>query len=260
MAQSSAVREGTVAFARTLCWERKRELIARSRPGRALESVPKLASRRTSKYFWKVQRDIGGPAMTSSATNYLELSKGHRGVLAIVLLAFLMAGCGNDNRPAPKPTINPDAHVFTTIRIFVSDPRIDDVQVESNWVVGDLSCAPIVYPEGYAKVQQATVTEKVIKIEAGYRAQLLDDRFLRDKCNWNRGGGDIEFMRGGTVFSLLTMNHTMVIAGSRYELTCTPPFDLDKNRYSGDCYQEGHLPSKLKSNPGNYIVTLEFLP
>ncbi len=198
--------------------------------------------------------------MTLITNNYVDLLKDHCDVLVIVFLAFSMVGCGDDNRLVPKPTINPDAHATTTIRILISDPRIDDVQVESNWVVGDLSCAPIVHPEGYAKVQQATVTEKVIKIETGYQAQLLDDRFLHDKCNWSRGGGDIEFMQGGTVFSLLAMNHTMVIAGSRYELTCTPPFDLDNNRYSGDCYQKGHLPSKLKGNPGNYIVTLEFLP
>jgi len=173
------------------------------------------------------------------------------------LMSLCLVGCGNDDRSAPKPTINPDAHVYTTIRILVSDPRIDDVRVESDWVVGNLGCAPIIQPEGYARVQQVTTLEQVTKIDGGYKARLLEDRFQRDKCNWMNGGMSVSFMQRGRGFALLGMGPKELNAGAHIPLICIPPFNIENNTYAGACYPAERLTPKLKKTIGKFTVTLE---
>lgn len=232
-------------------------LIVRSRPSRILEGTARLASRLTSKYFWKVQRDIGDPAVTLKATDYVELSKGRRGALVLVLLAFFMVGCSNDNRPAPKPIVNPDAHIYTTIRILVSDPRIDDVQVDSVWAIGNLGCAPIIYPEGYAGMQQIGVSEQVTKIAGGYQARRLEDRFKTDNCHWRNAAVSVSFMQHGREFASLGMVPDELAVGARHTLICIQPFNIKGDHYSGFCYPEENLPQQLEKTPGKFTVTVE---
>ncbi|HEV2679662.1 MAG TPA: hypothetical protein VGV14_04110 [Rhodanobacter sp.] len=195
--------------------------------------------------------------MALTATDCVELSKGQRGVLVIGLLAFLMVGCGNDNRPAPKPTINPDAHIYTTIRILVSDPRIDDVQVDSVWVIGNLGCAPIIYPEGYAKMQQIGVSEQVTKIAGGYETRQLEDRFKHDNCHWRNAAMSVSFMQRGREFASLGMVPDELGAGARHTLICIQPFNIKSDHYSGFCYPAENLPTQLEKTPGKFTVTVE---
>ncbi len=181
-------------------------------------------------------------------------------LVLIGLLTFALVACSNDDRPAPKPTTNPDAHIYTTIRILVSDPRIDDVRVESDWVVGNLGCAPIIQPEGYARVKQVTTLEQVTKIDGGYQARLLEDRFQRDKCNWVKGGISVSFMQGGRGFALLGVGRNDLNAGTQRPLICIPPFKIESNIYAGSCYPAERLTPQLEKTIGKFTVTLKILP
>jgi hypothetical protein len=177
----------------------------------------------------------------------------------IGLLASSLAACSNDDQPAPKPTINSDAHVYTTVRILVSDPRIDDVQVESEWVVGNLGCAPIIYPEGYARVQQVSTPEQVKKIDGGYQARPLADRFQHDKCNWQDGGMSVSFMQRGHGFAVLGMGLNELNAGMQHVLICTPPLNIEERQLTGVCYPPESSTPQLEKMPGKFTVTLEVL-
>lgn len=185
------------------------------------------------------------------------LTSGSASFFLLGLMSLCLVGCGNDDRPAPKPTINPDAHVYTTIRILVSDPRIDDVRVESDWVVGNLGCAPIIYPAGYARVQQISAPEQVKKIKGGYQSKLLEDRFKNDKCHWLWGGPGISLMHHGRGFSTLGLLPNDIKFSGQKTIICTPPFDIDKHHIIGVCYPPGSSTPQLEKTPGKFTVTLE---
>jgi hypothetical protein len=60
-------------------------------------------------------------------------------------------------------------------------------------VVGNLNCAPVVWPSGSTKIKQVDVPEKVEKVGDDYIATLVIDRFLPDQCHWVGGGYGIKF-------------------------------------------------------------------
>ncbi len=183
--------------------------------------------------------------------------------IAFVLIGLLtssLGACSNDGRPAPEPTINPDAHVYTTIRILVSDPKIDDVQVDSVWAIGNLGCAPIIYPAGYAKMQQIGISEQVTKIAGGYEARRLEDRFKQDNCHWRNAALSVSFMRHGREFATLGMVPHQLGVGLRRTLICTPPIDIDNHHISGVCYPPESSTPQLEKAPGKFTVTVEVSP
>jgi hypothetical protein len=127
-----------------------------------------------------------------------------------VAVAFaLLQGCSSP--PAPSPTPNPHPAHIQKLKISVGKGAgVNRVEVESIWVVGDLSCAPVVWPSGSTKVKQVHVPEEVEKVGDDYIATLVLDRFLPDRCHWVGGGYGIRFyhdksllgVSGGTLEAL----------------------------------------------------------
>ncbi|MGH8215807.1 MAG: hypothetical protein ACREPZ_08965 [Rhodanobacteraceae bacterium] len=104
----------------------------------------------------------------------VKSAKGLTIAVSMALLVTLLGGCGPEP-PAPSPT--------------------------STWQLGNFGCAPIIYPEGYMKNQPVFVNEKVAKVGNDYNAEILLDRFKRDKCDWSLVVMGIHFMHQGNVYA-----------------------------------------------------------
>lgn len=80
-------------------------------------------------------------------------------------LLFVGAACalqGCNGPPAPSPTPNPHPQHTVKLKITVEKgSEVNRVEVASQWVVGDLSCAPVIWPAGNTRVKQVTVQEQV---------------------------------------------------------------------------------------------------
>lgn len=149
---------------------------------------------------------------------------------------FVCAVCGlqgcngtpaQSGLPAPSPTPNPHPTHIQKLKISVEkSSEVNRVAVESLWVVGDLSCAPVAWPSGATKIKQVNVPEKVVKVGDDYIATLVMDRFLPDQCRWTGGGYGIRFYHdksllaatGGSIESLRER-------GGIFKDTCVPPPD-----------------------------------
>lgn len=140
---------------------------------------------------------------------------------AIALL--ILQGCSSP--PAPSPTPNPHPTHTQKLKISVEKGSVvNRIEVESIWVVGDLSCAPVVWPSGSTKVKQVHVAEAVEKVGDDYIATLVLDRFLPDRCHWVGGAYGINFyhdksLLGGTGGSLEALRES----GGKFEGVCVPP-------------------------------------
>lgn len=143
---------------------------------------------------------------------------------ALAAIAFVtLQGCSSP--PAPSPTPNP--HPTHTQKLKISVERgseVNRVEVESIWVVGDLSCAPVVWPSGSTKVKQVHVSEEVEKVGDDYIATLVLDRFLPGRCHWAGGAYGINFyhdnsLLGGTGGSLEALRES----GGRFDGVCVHP-------------------------------------
>jgi hypothetical protein len=135
---------------------------------------------------------------------------------------LLLCGCGPEPK-APSPTVNPNAHEFTKLKISVEpDSGVTGVRVESLWTVGNLGCAPTQsWPSGAPIIKQVNVLEKVEKLDANnYLITTVDDRFLNDKCEWRDGGYGIDFMRYKSVLSSAATGKSRIEQAGVLKLTC----------------------------------------
>ncbi len=179
-------------------------------------------------------------------------------LLPIGLASLLLVGCGNDDPPAPSPTPNPAAHMVTKLHVTVSDPTIDNVLVESDWVMGNIDCAPIVGFAGHAKMKQVTVNDRALKTNDGYEIRLLEDRFMtRGKCNWQLGALAITFVRNKHGISQLVAT-TNDLLGAKRTWICTGRWMGGKQ--IGICFSNGNLPSTFVGKQGNFDIITERMP
>jgi hypothetical protein len=102
---------------------------------------------------------------------------------------------------------------------------VNRVEVLSNWVVGNIGCAPIIWPAGNSRVKQVDVPEQVEKVGNSYVATIVLDRFLPDKCRWANGGPDVRFFHDGYLISVDGANDEVLQGKSVDRVTClTRPF------------------------------------
>ena len=180
--------------------------------------------------------DLGGPNMMRR--NLLPLTK-LRALTVSTLVTFLCACTG---APAPSPQINLTANHKELIRITVERSVVTSVQVQSNWVVGDISCAPVIWPAGNSRIKQVSVDENVTKEGDVYLATVLSDRFNSGKCRWSIGGVSIHFMRGNKVLSSEAVPWRDLSVGTVDKVTC----DTSLRVSPGICHRRD-LESVVKS-------------
>lgn len=134
-------------------------------------------------------------------------------------LASLLCAC--TGAPAPSPQVNPKANHKEVIRISVERSAVTDVQVQSNWVVGDIGCAPVIWPAGNSRVKQVNVNEQVVKADDVYLVTVLADRFSSGKCRWSIGAVSIHFMDGKTVLAYESLPWRDLRANKAERVTCS---------------------------------------
>jgi hypothetical protein len=143
--------------------------------------------------------------------------------LTMAALALLQA-CSSP--PAPSPAPNP--HPTQTLKLKISVEKgaeVSRVEVQSLWVVGNLGCAPVIWPAGNTRVKQVEVAEHVEKIGDSYVATIFKDRFLPDKCRWVGGAAGIRFFNGDHPLSSVGVNDEVLSGKRTLEMTClTRPF------------------------------------
>jgi len=146
-------------------------------------------------------------------------------------LALLFAGAacalqGCNGPPAPSPTPNPHPQHTVKLKITVEKgSEVNRVEVASQWVVGDLSCAPVIWPAGNTRVKQVTVQEQVEKVGNDYIATIIMDRFLDDKCHWINGGPNIAYFKNDYRLSTDALNRSVLYGKKPPNVTClTRPF------------------------------------
>ena len=142
-------------------------------------------------------------------------------LLLIICMAVVLQGC--DHRPAPVPKLNPHPRESLKLKIIIGKSTVNRVDVHSLWTVGNLGCAPIMYPSGAERLKQIDVPEWVEKVGDNYVATIVEDRFLPDECRWINGGVAMTFMHDDTVLALDAINGD-VLQGKRVDMsTCVPP-------------------------------------
>ena len=144
-----------------------------------------------------------------------------------LLLAASLAGCHSDayyDAQAPSPTVNPNAHTYSHLKITVqSGSGVDRVEVHSIWTIDNIGCAPLRPFSGAPITKQVEVKEKVEKVDGYYLATILDDRFVPGKCRWDGDGYDIRFMRGDTLLASDGAGSGNFNGSNVIKLTCMPP-------------------------------------
>ncbi len=149
--------------------------------------------------------------------------------LAIFILLSLpfLNGCDNTSLQAPEPIPNSNPRATSTLKISVEEGSgVDNVEVRSIWVVGNIGCAPVHPVSGAAIVKQIEVEETVKKIGSYYVATIISDRFLEDKCRWLGGAYEIHFMHGATLMASTGVGPKSFDSAGKMELTCIPPPDI----------------------------------
>jgi hypothetical protein len=148
-------------------------------------------------------------------------------LLLALLLEFVCAlqGCETDHRPAPTPTVNPHPHKILKLKITVEPSVVDKIEVNTQWVVTNLSCAPIQSVSGAAKVKQISVKEPVDKEGDTYIASIVLDRFLPDNCHWSGSTAQVRFFHGDYLLAVDGVNSDVELGERKDVLTClTSPF------------------------------------
>jgi hypothetical protein len=135
-----------------------------------------------------------------------------------------LLGCAGP--PAPSPTPNPHPERTLKLKITVEKgSKVNRVEVQSLWVVGNIGCAPIIWPAGNSRVKQVNVPEQVKKVDGSYVATIVLDRFLPDKCRWVNGGSGVRFFHDGYLLSVDGVNNDVLQGKSVGRVTClTRPF------------------------------------
>ena len=141
----------------------------------------------------------------------------------LVCLVCVLQGC--DGPPAPSPTPNPHPQHTIKLKITVEKSQVNRVEVQSLWVVGNIGCAPIIWPAGNSRVKQVDVSEQVEKVGDSYIATIVLDRFLPDKCQWVNGGLGINLFHDAYLLSGIGVNGEVLRGERTLKLTClTRPF------------------------------------
>jgi hypothetical protein len=103
--------------------------------------------------------------------------------------------------------------------------EVNRVEVQSDWVVGNLGCAPVIWPAGNTRVKQVEVSEHVELVDDSYVATIVMDSFLPDKCRWLNAGPTIRFYHDAYLISVLGVNDEVLSGKRTLEMTClTRPF------------------------------------
>lgn len=146
--------------------------------------------------------------------------------LALLFVGAASALQGCNGPPAPSPTPNPHPQHTVKLKITVEKgSEVNRVEVASQWVVGDLSCAPVIWPAGNTRVKQVTVQEQVEKVGDDYIATIIMDRFLTDKCHWINGGPNITYFHDNHRLSIDGLNDDILHGKKVQDVTClTNPF------------------------------------
>jgi hypothetical protein len=137
-------------------------------------------------------------------------------------VACVLQGC--DAPPAPTPTPNPQPQHVLKLKITVEKSEVNRVEVRSMWSIGNIGCAPTVWP-GYQRIVPVNVSEPVEKVGDDYIATIVMDRFLPGECHWRNGGPSIYFFHDDYRLSSDGANRE-VLSGAKIEkVTClTRPF------------------------------------
>jgi len=148
-----------------------------------------------------------------------------RAPFLFLLVICSVQGCSQSETPvAPFPVPNPRPSITSRLGISVQDGSgVNSVKVRSIWIIGNIGCAPIHPISGAAITRQVAVDEKVEKMGSGYMATIIDDRFLPGKCDWQRGGYQVLFMRDSQVLANTGASDAELDASGKLELTCIPP-------------------------------------
>lgn len=152
-------------------------------------------------------------------SEFLNVRASRKQWLGMALIsAFALNGC--DNRPAPSPLPNPFPQKTLKLKITVEKSMVNRVEVHSLWVVGNLGCAPTIYPAGNKRVKQVDAIENVEKFDGYYMATVILDRFVPDKCSWVYGGADVKFFHNKYLLSSQGSS-AAVLRGERIDrVTC----------------------------------------
>ncbi len=142
----------------------------------------------------------------------------------LMVMACALQGCANP--PAPSPTPNPHPTQTKKLKISVEKgAEVNRVEVESDWVVGNLGCAPVIWPAGNTRVKQVEVSDHVQQVDDSYVATIVLDSFLPDKCHWLNAGPTIRFYHNAYLVSVLGVNDDVSSGKRTLEMTClTRPF------------------------------------
>jgi len=176
-------------------------------------------------------------------------------VVILIVSTSILFGCSNENKPAPEPKLNTKAKEVIQIKITTSAPGVDGVQVVSNWIIGNLSCAPINYPAGNINAPQINVNEAVTHLDSTFTASILEDRYVRDNCNWRRVGGQINFMHQGKILSIFQMNLEDSSTPGSYDIVCVP-----SGQFLGFCSAHRHLSYQEEQVHNKFHAHIEVLP
>jgi len=174
-------------------------------------------------------------------------------LLMAMAISSGLAGC--NNRQAPSPTNNPQAHITKDLKITVDSSDVNRIGIQSMWVVSNLSCAPTIYPAGNKRVKQVMVSEAVEKVGESYIAKISVDRFVSDKCQWANGGVVVNFYRNDYLLSTAGVN-TDVLRGERVErMTCltSPRMKIPV------CGQRSNEALYKSEDKGAFNVTMELI-
>src|SRR5579885_847190 len=84
----------------------------------------------------------------------------------VLMLTPWLSGCHGDayyDALAPSPTVNPNAHEYSHLKITVEPSSgVDWVEVYTTWVIGNLGCAPR-RPVSGATIQKQLIPKKKLK-------------------------------------------------------------------------------------------------
>lgn len=144
--------------------------------------------------------------------------------LLLAGMACVLQGCANP--PAPSPTPNPHPQQTVKLKITVEKgSEVNRVEVQSLWVVSNLSCAPVIWPAGNTRVKQVEMQEQVKKVGDDYIVTIIMDRFLADKCHWTNSGPDISYFHDKHLLSGVGVNDDVLSGKLILRMTClTNPF------------------------------------
>lgn len=160
-----------------------------------------------------------------TAYSGIGLARSWRIPACALLLVLPLSGCGPEPQ-APSPTVNAHPHEFTRLKITVEPgSRVDNVEVESIWAIGNIGCAPLRALSGTSVQNEVHTIEKVKKVDADdYMITIMSDRFLPDSCKWNGNGYGINFMHGHTLLGV-DGEEKGKLESKKTELTCVPDDD-----------------------------------